>query len=178
VAPFWYFVSHSDPGLIEAVRQGRQQEFTAFDWPGEPPDPMAEATLIRAGLDHHLRQDGTHQVLWEFYRELLCLRRELNLLTGLGRRDREVKAYEAEKVLWMRMIDAGGEAVILFSFGQEAQQFSLPWPQGRWRQRLDTAQARWQGPGSDAPLVIEGGSAFSLRLAPQSCLVYLRQDLP
>ena len=177
VAPFWYFVSHSDPELIEAVRRGRKKEFAAFDWPGEPPDPMAEATFIRAGLDHQLRRDGPHQVLWEFYREVLRLRRELNLLTALGRRDREVKAYEAEKVLWIRMIDTGGEAVILFSFGQEAQQFSLPWPQGRWHQRLDAAQRRWQGPGSDAPMVIEGGSALSLRLSPQSFLVYLRQEI-
>ena len=127
---------------------------------------MAEATFIRAGLDHQLRRDGSHQVLREFYREVLRLRRELNLLTGLGRRDREVKAYEEEKVLWMRMIDAGGEAVILFSFGREAVQFSLPWPRGRWHQRLDAAQGRWLGPGSDAPMVIEGGSALSLRLPP------------
>ena len=59
---------------------------------------MAEATFIRAGLDHQLRRDGPHQVLGEFYRELLRLRRELNSLTGLGRQDRDVNAYEAEKV--------------------------------------------------------------------------------
>src|SRR5574341_367200 len=35
-APFLYFVSHSDPDLIEAVRKGRKQEFTAFNWKGNP----------------------------------------------------------------------------------------------------------------------------------------------
>ena len=74
------------------------------------------------------------------------------------------------------MSDAGGEAVLLFSFGKEALELSLPWPQGRWHKRLDAAQRRWQGPGSDAPMLIEGGSALSLRLSPQSLLVYLRQD--
>ena len=103
VAPFWYFVSHSDPDLIEAVRQGRQEEFAAFEWPGEPPDPLDEATFLRARLDHSLRQEGEHRVLREFYRELLRLRQELNLLTDLGRQDREVQGYEREKVLWVRM---------------------------------------------------------------------------
>ena len=33
-APFPYFISHSDPNLIEAVRQGRRDEFKAFGWSG------------------------------------------------------------------------------------------------------------------------------------------------
>ena len=37
--PFTYFVSHSDPELIQMVRQGRKQEFKHFHYDGEPPDP-------------------------------------------------------------------------------------------------------------------------------------------
>ena len=44
-APFQYFVSHSDPSLIEAVRKGRREEFAAFKWKGEPPDPQDEGTF-------------------------------------------------------------------------------------------------------------------------------------
>ena len=43
---------------------------------------MAEVTFVRARLDHQLRRVGKHKVLWEFYREALRLRQELNLLTG------------------------------------------------------------------------------------------------
>src|SRR5262249_16007104 len=39
-APFQYFVSHSDKQLIEAVRRGRIEEFAAFNWKDEPPDPQ------------------------------------------------------------------------------------------------------------------------------------------
>jgi maltooligosyltrehalose trehalohydrolase len=176
VAPFWYFVSHSDPALIEAVRQGRKEEFGAFEWLGEPPDPQGEETFSRAKLDHRLRRQGKHKVLLEFHRELLGLREELSILTDLGRWHREVKGYEEEKVLWVRMIEAGAEAVILFYFGQETMQFSLPWPQGRWNKRLDAAERRWQGPGTNAPAVIEGETAISLRFSPHSLLVYLRKD--
>ncbi len=38
-APFQYFISHGDAGLIDAVRNGRRGEFASFGWLGEPPDP-------------------------------------------------------------------------------------------------------------------------------------------
>ncbi|MBU4231575.1 MAG: malto-oligosyltrehalose trehalohydrolase [Proteobacteria bacterium] len=175
-APFGYFVSHSDPALIEAVRKGRQEEFAAFQWPGEPPDPLDEATFVRARLDHSLRQEGEHRVLWEFYRELLRLRQELNSLTDLGRQDREVEAYERQKILWVRMNGELAQAVILAHFGQEPLDLSLLWPEGGWQKGLDSAETRWGGPGSQAPPVIQGDKEICLRLPPLSLMVYLRQD--
>ena len=176
VAPFWYFVSHSDPALIEAVRKGRQEEFAAFEWPGEPPDPLDEATFVRAKLDHSLRQEGEHRVLLEFYRELLRLRQELNLLTDLGRQDRDVQGYERQKVLWVRMNGELAQAVILVHFGQEPLDLSLFWPEGGWHKGLDSADRRWGGPGSQAQPVIQGDNEICLRLPPLSLTVYLRQD--
>ena len=45
-APFHYFIEHGDPGLIEAVRQGRRREFAHFGWKAEEiPDPQALATF-------------------------------------------------------------------------------------------------------------------------------------
>ena len=52
VAPFQYFISHLDPQLVDAVRRGRREEFAAFAWQGEPPDPQDIATFQRAKLDH------------------------------------------------------------------------------------------------------------------------------
>jgi maltooligosyltrehalose trehalohydrolase len=175
-ASFLYFVSHSDPALIEAVRRGRKEEFAAFQWLDEPPDPQGEETFFHSKLDHRLRRKGQHKILLEFHRELLGLRRELSFLTDLGRRDREVKGYEEEKVLWVRMAAEEGEAVALFHFGQEPLDFVLPWPRGRWIKRLDSAETRWQGPGSDAPAVLDAVPPVSLKISPQSLLVYLRQD--
>ena len=176
VAPFWYFVSHSDPALIEAVRKGRQEECAAFLWPGEPPDPLDEATFLQAKLDHNLSKDGTHKVLWEFYRELLRLRQDLSLLTDLGRQDREARGYEKEKVLWVLMKGEMAQAVVLAYFGQEPLDLSLPWPEGGWHKRLDSADRRWGGPGSQIPPVIQGNNDICLRLSPRSLTAYLHQD--
>jgi maltooligosyltrehalose trehalohydrolase len=176
VAPFWYFVSHSDPALIEAVRKGRLEEFAAFQWPGEPPDPMDEETFFRARLDHGLCQTGEHRVLLDFYRELLRLRQELNLLTDLGRQDRDVQGFEKEKVLRVRMNGELAQAVILAHFGQEPLAMSLFWPEGDWRKRLDSAETPWGGPGSQTPPVIQGNNDINLRLPPRSLMIYLRKD--
>ena len=44
VAPFDFFTSHSDPGLIEAVRHGRREEHRSMGL-SDPPDPQDEATF-------------------------------------------------------------------------------------------------------------------------------------
>jgi maltooligosyltrehalose trehalohydrolase len=175
-APFGYFVSHSDPALIEAVRQGRREEFAAFAWLGEPPDPQDEQTFLAAKLDHHLRQEGKHKVLLEFYRELLRLRQELNLLTDLGRQGREVQAYEKEKALLVRLTGEMAQALAIFNFGKEPLEMPVPWGTGGWRKRLDSAEKPWGGPGSQAPPVIQLNGGAGLRLSPLSLMVYLRQD--
>ena len=47
--PFLYFVSHGDPALVEAVREGRRREFAAFGWAGKIPDPQARRPSRRRG---------------------------------------------------------------------------------------------------------------------------------
>lgn len=176
VAPFWYFVSHSDPELIEAVRQGREKEFAAYEGLGEPLDPQHEQAFLQSKLDHNLRHKGKHNGLLKFYRELLRLRQELNLLTDLGRQYREVQEYEREKILWVRMNVVIADAVTILYFGKEPLDVSFPWPEGHWHKRLDSAETRWGGSGSQAPLAIQVDNEICLRLPPLSLMVYLRQE--
>jgi maltooligosyltrehalose trehalohydrolase len=75
-APFQYFVSHTEPQLVEAVRRGRRREFEAFGWEAEPPDPQDPATRAASVLHWELRSQGRHRLLLELYRELLTLRGE------------------------------------------------------------------------------------------------------
>ena len=70
--PFLYFVSHGDPALLDAVRTGRREEFAAFGWADDVPDPAAEETFLRSRLD---RASGS-TALRALYRDLLRVRRE------------------------------------------------------------------------------------------------------
>jgi maltooligosyltrehalose trehalohydrolase len=175
-APFLYFVSHGDPDLIEAVRQGRKEEFAAFRWLGEPPDPQAEDTFFRSRINHHLRQEGKHQILWEFHRALLQLRQELTILTDLGRKDLEVLAFEKEKVLWVRMKSEQGEAVLICHFGADPLNMALFWPAGLWEKRLDSGDRSWEGPGSQFPQELHGGQDTPLTFPPHALVVYFRRN--
>ncbi|HZD18776.1 MAG TPA: malto-oligosyltrehalose trehalohydrolase, partial [Actinomycetota bacterium] len=74
-SPFHYFVSHSDPELVESVRRGRLEELSHFAWPEEPPDPQDERTFLSSKLRWDLRTEGEHAALLALHRELLRLRR-------------------------------------------------------------------------------------------------------
>ena len=82
-APFWYFVSHADPDLVEAVRRGRAAEFAEFRGAGEQPDPQAVETFLASKTDPARGRRGDGRVLRDYYRELLRLRRETPALAAL-----------------------------------------------------------------------------------------------
>jgi maltooligosyltrehalose trehalohydrolase len=177
-APFQYFTSHSDPALVEAVRRGRRKEFAAFQWQGEPPDPQDEATFLRAKLDCHLRQEVHHRVLLEFYQELIRLRREVPSLACLSKDTLDAVGYEKAKVLFLRRWSNGDEAVAAFHFGESPTSIALPLPAGRWHKRLDSAEERWNGPGSPTPAVLSSEGEVDLGLPPQAFVLFVRRKEP
>lgn len=80
-APFPYFIDHGDPELVEAVRLGRQREFSGVDWSDGVADPADPQTFAAAVLDPSLAAAGAHQHLLHLYKLLLKIRREHTVLT-------------------------------------------------------------------------------------------------
>ncbi len=127
-APFPFFTSHGDQDLIDAVRKGRQREFAAFDWQGEPPDPQSEEVYLLAKLNWSLRETGRHRVLWEMHRELLRLRREHSVLTRRDFADVTTTVDEASRWLVLRRRHAGREVAIAMNFS--TAEIASPLPPG------------------------------------------------
>jgi maltooligosyltrehalose trehalohydrolase len=173
-ADFLYFVSHSDPDLVEAVRKGRKEEFQAFRWAGEPPDPQDETTFLKSKLDHELRLRSPHSAILQFYKEVIGLRKELRLLVIPGQSTVETLGLDEQRVLIVKYRCSSGEAVAIFHFGEAETAISLPMTVGRWIKRLDSAEAKWEGPGSSVPGEIHSFGTVSLRLTPHSALVFVR----
>jgi maltooligosyltrehalose trehalohydrolase len=174
-APFQYFVSHSDPQLVEAVRQGRRDEFATFAWQGEVPDPQAERTFVASRLNHELREQGQHGRLLALYRELLALRRSIPALTTLSYERTQVLSYEREQVLAVRRWHDDSQICAIFSYGHAPVSLRLPIPAGRWETILDTASERWGGPGSGTPETLVAAELGELELAPRSCILLLKE---
>jgi maltooligosyltrehalose trehalohydrolase len=168
-APFLYFVSHSDPDLIEAVQKGRKEEFADFRWIGEPSDPQAEETFQRSKLQHGLRLKGEHEVLFRFYRELLRLRSQFRA----SNKKMDVLSYESEHVLLLRLGGETPDVITLLHFGRMERSFIFQWPPGEWVKKLDSTENRWGGKGSGIPPIVYGREEVSLGLAPYSLLLFV-----
>jgi maltooligosyltrehalose trehalohydrolase len=173
-APFPYFVSHSEPALIEAVRRGRREEFASFQWSGEIADPQDEATFLSARLDRSLRGEGWHGTLLEFYKELIRLRRETPALARLSKSTMEVRGLE-DGLLLVRRWSEGSQAVLLFNLSREPGPVVVPMPPGRWHKRLDSAEERWRGGGSTIPEQLSIKTEANLTLNPWSLVLFSKE---
>ncbi|MGI0487528.1 malto-oligosyltrehalose trehalohydrolase [Pantanalinema rosaneae CENA516] len=171
-APFTYFVSHSDPALIEAVRQGRKQEFAAFHCEGEPLDPEAVDTFLMCKLNWQQRQTGQQQTLWSFYQKLIQLRHTLPTYDQIDGEGLEVNCAEADRVIWWRRWDDKRQILCLMNFSQHQVTLQSHIKGDRWQKILDSAEEKWLGSGSSLPPEIF--SVSSLQLSPQSIALYER----
>jgi maltooligosyltrehalose trehalohydrolase len=173
-APFQYFTSHSDAALVEAVRRGRREEFAAFCWQGEPPDPQDEATFLRSRVNHSLRHSEPHQILCGFYQELIKLQKTLPGLARPCKMSQEVRSLEKERTISVRRWSDTGEALVVANLSNEPRIVLLAVPGGHWRKILDSADQRWLGPGSSLPASLESTGEAHLSLSPESLSVFQR----
>jgi maltooligosyltrehalose trehalohydrolase len=170
-APFPYFVSHSDADLIEMVRRGRREEFPCLQGSAEPPDPQEEATRQSASLDHSLRHQGKHRILYELYKELIKLRNETRAGVGLSKERLEVLCLERERTLVVRRWGREEQVAAIFHFGDTTVSVNVPLPHGRWVKRLASGEAHWHGPGRDLPTVLHSDGNVSLTLTKHAFLI-------
>ncbi len=175
-APFQYFISHTDPALVEAVRKGRAAEFAAFGWKGTVPDPQAETTFQRCQLNHALASQGRYQALREFYRELLNLRRQTPALAGVAKETMETTAFGVEGVLMIRQWTQDDEIVLVLNFSGARRSVELPLPAGEWRKCLDSADPRWTGPGTLAAAEVSSSGRVRTEVSATSLVLYRKRQ--
>jgi maltooligosyltrehalose trehalohydrolase len=172
-APFQYFISHTDPNLIEAVRRGRKEEFATFQWRGEPPDPQDEKTFQNSTLNHCLKQRPRHKTLVAFHRELLQLRRSLPALRSLNKEKMDVASFAQECVLTVRRWNGNNEVLAFFNFRDRQIADFQSIPCGAWRKRFDSAESCWMGPGDTAPDQLSAPARITLQ--PFSAVLYEKE---
>jgi maltooligosyltrehalose trehalohydrolase len=177
-APFQYFVSHSDPELVEAVRKGRAQEFEDFKWEAEPPDPLDETTFANSKLQHELRKSGHHKILLAFHQKLMELRKKIDSMALLSKKNMKVNHLDHEQILFVRRYSTRDEVFGIFRFGNEPQEAGLPIPKGRWEKVLDSWEQQWQGSGSNFPSIIESEEKTGFNIPPDGLVLYFRKRSP
>ncbi len=171
-APFQYFVSHTDPDLVEAVRTGRREEFAAFAWQGAAPDPQSEATFHRSTLDLDLAHDGgAHQDMFALYRELIALRRALPVLHDPAGHDVAATLVPGAQAIALHRAGPLGEVVVAINAEQRGVEAVVAHAPGPWQERFSTAArhhggrdpagAPREGPASGAGVATTGGAGVA-----------------
>ncbi len=171
-APFQYFVSHIDEPLISAVRKGRAEEFAHFQWEGDVPDPQDEETFLRSKTNPDLMLSGEHKFLFDYYRNLLRLRKTMPALSHLAKDTMEVMRFDREGVLLLRRWNGKNEAVILFSFNENPVSLNVIVPPGNWTKMLDSSSPEWGGSGERAGQTLSSPSDVILHVNPHNVLLY------
>ncbi|MFW5664531.1 MAG: malto-oligosyltrehalose trehalohydrolase, partial [Coleofasciculus sp.] len=114
-APFQYFVSHSDPDLIEGVRTGRAEEFKAFGWDNAP-DPQGTKVFEQSKLQWEKIDQDKYAVLRRWYKQLIQLRKETPALATLDRQNLNVSSLSPEKVIVIHRTAGDSQAIGLINF--------------------------------------------------------------
>ncbi len=174
-APFQYFVNFTDAPLIEAVRRGRREEFTGFQWAGELPDPQDQETFLRCKLSRELREKSHHRELLEFYKELIQLRKTIPALAHLSKDHMGLTADAATGDLFTRRWHDRSQILMACRFGKTIEDSRLVVPAGCWRKRVDSSEERWLGQGTTAPTEIVSDGNLVLSLRPSMFLLFERE---
>jgi maltooligosyltrehalose trehalohydrolase len=161
--PFLYFVSHSDKELIEAVRKGRREEFKSFSWDNEPPDPQSADTFLKSKLSSLKKKNGNHNVLLNFYKFLINLRKKTPALSNLNKDDLDVSGFEDDKILVLKRWKDENHVFCIFNFNGSDINLVPVLPAGYWEKMTDSSDICWEGPGSLLPEKISGGEEITLR---------------
>jgi len=172
-APFLYFVSHSDPDLVEAVRKGRREEFQTFTWNREPPDPQDERTFRASKLQWEKRKGGRHKILLNFYIYLISLRKKLPSLMKPDKENLDVHAFEQEKVLWMQRWNGKDRVFCVFNFNPHDVTMPLKFPEGKWKRIVDSSDVHWHGPGTLLP--VEADTSSDMKFRGHSFVIFKRK---
>jgi len=174
-APFYYFISHGDEGLINAVRTGRREEFSAFQWEGEIPDPQDPATFLNSKINLLLRHQESHATLFEFYRALIRLRKEIPVLSHPDRKKLKIKRFGKKRALFVQRERDSDRIVCLLNFDGFPAVVKTQMEPGHWQKLMDSASEEWGGKRETAPPFFRSdGTEVSFQLAPYSLLLFVQ----
>jgi maltooligosyltrehalose trehalohydrolase len=174
-AAFPYFVSHSDLELVDAVRRGRKEELAGSQETGHPPDPHSEATFMAAKLRHDLLEKTEHFLLFNFYKNLITLRKTIAGLISLNSKDMAVFYSEKFKYLFLSRWDEDKQISLVFHLGPDRCVFRVPLPKGNWLKLIDSAEIKWGGNGSQIEPDIVSDGDVSFEFAPYCFVLFQRK---
>lgn len=171
--PFLYFVSHSDPDLISAVRKGRREEFASFHMEGTAPDPQAEETFMRSKLQWQLKEKSSHARMLAFYKSLIAIRKKTPALHQLNRHQLKTTIIGTYGMMLHRWFEKQHVLCIL-NFGLTELNMQMPSEKPNWRKIIDSNAPEWGGTSATATADLVEANGY-LTIPATSFLLYTNE---
>jgi maltooligosyltrehalose trehalohydrolase len=168
--PFNYFVSHLDPELNRLVREGRKKEFREF-YADESvaEDPDSEETFEASKLSWNIEDDKKKKAMFEFYRELIRLRKNHPVLK-IPDKD---NFFISEDGNFFTIERWQGETRIIAGINFVNQSMKLKIPSDYktpLKKILDSNDERYNGLGETNPAIITGDE--EIKVQERSVVIY------
>jgi maltooligosyltrehalose trehalohydrolase len=159
------------------VSRGRREEFAAFGWTGQIPDPQDAATFARSKLNWAIQSQEPHHWLWDYYQTLLRLRREHPVLGAAAKRRLEAREVDERTLAVFRRGPDGAAAFFVLNFSPDARTVRLRVPAGNWHRLLDSAEERFGDLGAKSrPFIMATrGGWVEIEMAGHGTVLYLRE---
>lgn len=172
-APFLYFTSHTDPGLIRGVREGRKKEFESFKRAEDSSDPQSEITFLRSKINRDNSENGDHKILLDFYKRLIELRKDTPALANLDRDSCEAWSEPGSKIIFMQRSNRKVQALLIFNFGKIDKEITPEMQDTDLKKLLASSDKRWGNSGALAPEEIKPGERIII--GAESFVVYVSE---
>lgn len=127
--PFLFFISHTDKELAAIVNKGRKEEFSYFNWAGEPPDPRLEETFVNSMLQWQLLKREPHKSMYNYYRTLIAFRKANPAFNNTNRNNIMAEADETTKILRLQRWSEHQRLECILNFSDVTQPYE--WPSGK-----------------------------------------------
>jgi maltooligosyltrehalose trehalohydrolase len=172
-SPFHYFASFGDPGLAEAVREGRKREFAAFAGARHFPDPNDPLTFEQSKLNWGRLQLSENCGILRLYVDLIALRRRLPCITNCRKDLTRVSFSEPLKWLVMERADSSkSRALLVCNFAASAQSIPVTFGGTSWLLELWTGAEIYSGPGNQTAPPAIVNNVESLYLGGSQAALY------
>lgn len=176
--PFLYFISHTDPDLVEAVRKGRKQEFAAFHLEGEAPDPAGEQTIDASKLQWSLLDVEPHRTMFRFYQSLIALRKKHPALGEPNRNQIQTVENTENQLLILHRMHQEEHLTCLLNFSKDPQMFIFPAGDTTEMTLLfDSSDPQWGGAPQQDSNLNSYIKAYAVRVGPESFKIYTNQHV-
>lgn len=173
-SPFFYFVSHTDNDLVEAVRKGRKEEFKDYGFTTDPPDPQAEDTFKQSKLHWEKRHEGEHRLVLRWHQALINLRKQSAALKNANKQSVEATVLNGQGLLLLRKSETGEETLFcFFNFSGKPLLYTVPSEMDGAQKHLDSGHSDWclnEPPPATVPEVVGGGDQLSI--PPSGVVLY------